>query len=217
MEKTVKYPDLQPLTKGSSFKHVFDFLYKAAQLRYTNYEILNKVSNKLGTPKKLSKFVELGYLVRNKGDIFTVSEQSLRVLEAEGYSCKILKPAQGEGNEHNLKVAEAVLSFNYYAVLYPHFGDLIPDACVIETREREYKITFLEIEQEKDGWRGYLEAKKEKYDKLARDVDIYEKWWKVWSEKLGLPFCKMENFCFGVSCFGNIKRDWEGWNWQTLN
>lgn len=219
MEKPIKYPDLRPLTKGSSFKHVFDFLYKAGQLRYTNYEILNQVSEKVGTPKKLSKFVELGYLVSNPGDILTVPAKTFDILTGENYNCKILKPAEGEGNPHNLKVAEIVYNLtkepDFYAVFYPNFTDLVPDFCLIRKTEVvnqvAYKIIFGEVEQEKFGWAEYLENKKAKYDKLARDTDIYEKWWKVWSENLNLPFFRLEDFCFSISCFGKIKREWGGW------
>ena len=227
MKLSERYPDLNLLTAGSSFSQLFNLLYTASLLRYTTKEHLNQINHKLGTPRKLQILAESGYLTCKNSKVFVITDKTRRLLEEQGYTCKILaKKITGETAEHELLIASVILDMmkddNFYSVFYPTFMEppnydrdfLKPDACVIFKKERQYKISFLEVENEKPGWEAYLQAKQEKYETIGRDYNTYGKWWKFWSEKLRLPYCNQDSFCFSVLCTGDIERNWEGWMWR---
>jgi len=197
------YPDLEPLTAGSSYSQLFNFLYSLALLRYFTKDHANKVNSKLGTKKKIAQLCELDYLNCKNSQVYTITEKTRKLLDEQGFNCKILaKKLTGEGNDHDLKITDYILDERcnpwFYSVIYPFFDYLIPDACLIYKNESTYKITFLEVENPKAGWDDYLENKKSNYKRLASDYDVYGKWWKVWSERLNIPYCTEEEFCFNV-------------------
>jgi hypothetical protein len=207
MQFADKYSDLVQTVKGSTYKKFFDWLYMAAQLRYATKDHLNRLSKQFGTKKKLDSLRESGFLtaIRN-GDVYVITPKSTKVLEDEGYNISILqKDFNGLSVNHELKITDAILTLQPYAVFYYDFGYVRPDAIVILKRDNAYKIEMLEVEEPKSNWNAYLEDKKLNYTKLASDIEIYEKWWKVWSEKLKLPYPKMDNFCFDVLLYKDGK------------
>ena len=124
----------------------------------------------------------------------------------EGYNTKILqKEFNGTSLEHELKITDAVLDLmgdpEFYAVFYGNFGYVIPDAVVTYRKPDSYKIVFIEVEEPKPDWFDYMEKKKVFYMQLGKDKDVYEKWWKVWSTKLGLPYPQKNKFCFWILMF----------------
>ena len=214
-----KYPDLEDVQAGSTWVKLFNFIYAIASLRYSTQKQLNKVSSQFGTPKKLEKLRKRDYLtaIRNS-DVYVITKKTRQLLKDEGYKTDILQADfNGINLNHQLKITDCLVSLiredDHYALFYPNFTYLIPDFCLIKKRDDAYKIIFGEVEEEKPNWTDYLNEKREKYNRLAKDRDIYLKWWKVYCEKLGLPYCTEEQFCFSVLVKGNIKKDWEGWNW----
>jgi hypothetical protein len=212
-----KYPDLNDLTKGSSFKQLFDFFYFAYICRYTTKEHLNAFNNKLGTPKKLKWLTDNGYLTFNK--VYSITEQTHKILKDQSYYTLVKIPVNNF-TAHSLLITDFLLKEfkrqDFYTALFPHFSFLIPDALIIYKKENAYKLVFLEIEEEKPNWHDYLNQKRDKYQILAKDKSIYEKWWKTYSDRLGLKYCTEEQFCFSVLCVGNIKKEWEGWRFERL-
>ena len=231
MDKATLYPDLEPIAAGASYKQIFDLFYTLAQLRYATFKQLHPLNHRVATKKILTNLVSLDYLaevnlVRNI-KAFHITEKTRQILEREGFNVKVIqKKFTGQTLEHALKVSKTILNLqaqeNFYQVFYPIFREppkydrefLRPDACVVWKKDRAYKIEFIEVEEAKPDWENYLLVKKEKYEQLARDPNIYRVWWKYYYDKLNLPLCKEAEFCFSVVCFGNIKKKWEGWEFS---
>jgi hypothetical protein len=237
MEKATLYPDLKPIADRASYKQIFDLLYIVAQVRYATFKQLNHVNYRVATKNNLADLVSLDYLatinlVKN-AKAFHITDKTRQILEREGFNVKIIqKKLTGHDLKHALKITECLLKLQaqdyFYNVFYYFFkmppnydGEFLrPDACVVWKKDGAYKIEFIEVEEEKPNWGNYLLVKREKYEKLARDPNIYRIWWKGekeegWHKKLNLPICQEADFCFSVVCFGNIKKEWNGWNWMT--
>lgn len=205
------YPELVDIVKGSTWKKFFDWLYKAAQLRYTTKDHLNALSKQFGTPKKLAKLIEAGFLT---GVPYSIAPKAKEILKAEGYNTRTLqKDFNGLELKHALKITDAVLEIMaepyFYAVIYPNFTEVIPDACLVFRNSGLLKVEMLEVEAEKPNWEDYLKEKKRKYEALGTNPDIYEKWWQVKCQQLGLPYGR--EFFFSVRCNSKIVKDWSGW------
>ena len=76
----------------------------------------------------------------------------------------------------------------------------------IDWENRRYKLTFIEVEAKKPKWDEYIEVKRGNYLKLSQDIAVYNEWRRC-CEKLSLPVPTVENFCFSVSFYGSIKKD----------
>lgn len=228
MDKASLYPDLVEIAAAGSYDQLFDIFYALAQLRYATFKQLHRLNHRVVRKKYLEYLVNLGYLaaiplVKNI-NAFHITEKTRQILEREGFNVKVIqKKFTGQTLEHALKISDCFLKLQvqeyFYNVFYPVFREppkyvaefLRPDACVVWKRDGAYKIQFVEVEQPKPDWEKYLLLKKEKYEQVARDPNIYRVWWKYYHEKLNLPFTKEEDFCFSVVCFGNIKKEWGGW------
>jgi hypothetical protein len=229
MDKVTLYPDLEPIAARASYKQIFDLLYIVAQVRYATFKQLHSLNHRVATKKILANLVSFGYLnainlVKN-AKAFHITDKTRQILEREGFNVTIIqKKFTGQDLKHALKITETILKLqaqeNFYKVFYPIFREppkydsefLRPDACVVWKRDGAYKIEFIEVEEEKPDWEKYLLVKKEKYEQLARDPNIYRVWWKYYTDKLNLPLCKEADFCFLVVCFADIKKEWSGWN-----
>jgi hypothetical protein len=212
MKLDTLYPDLAPLVKGSSFNQLFQFFWTAGQVRYATRKHLAVISFKLGTKNKTDDLVRSGYF-QIIGEAFSITDKVKAILEEQKYPVSILQKKFTGATPHDLKITDVILDLKPWAVFYPIFRESRPDACLIFKKDRAYKIQFLEVENtEKPA--SYLRGKKEEYEKLARDFEMYDRWWKHHAEKLGLPFPKPENFCFSVLCFGSKKEDWSGWTFS---
>lgn len=172
-----------------------------ALLRYATLSQLQSVRKPyrqhIYTKSSFQKLSELEIVKENKG-VFKVGSKGWSLLDILPH---YQKRCRGEGGEHDLKLTAELLkameSDSFYAVIYPHFGELRPDACVIYRKEDAYRIEFLEVEvspKEKE----YLPEKMKKYDRLASDYQTYATWWQSWHKKLGLPYCMAEQFKFTV-------------------
>lgn len=203
-----RYPELEPLTAGASFKQLFDLFYTQGQLRYCNYKHLNRLNGKMGTPKKLKTLTDLGFLnITDNGYYFT-THKTLKLLENEGYNTQFLqKEFKGEAKDHQQKLTDCLLNFTdneyFYSISYPIFCKapkyteklLEPDALVTFKRDGEYKLLFVEVENSEKP-KGYLEGKERNYNIVARDYNTWAKWWKAHSSLLSLPYCSVDDFCF---------------------
>lgn len=228
MDKATLYPDLEPIAARASYKQIFDLLYIVAQVRYATFKQIHSLNHRVATKKNLANLVSFGYLatinlVKNI-KAFHVTDKTRQILEREGFNVNIIqKKFTGQTLDHALKITSCLLNLqakeNFYKVFYPIFAAspdyskefLKPDACIVLKKDGAYKIEFLEVEEEKPNWAEYILVKKEKYEQLASDPNIYRIWWKYYADKLNLPLCKEADFCFSIVCYGTIKKDWEGW------
>ena len=225
------YPDLEPIVRGSTWKKLFDWFHLAGMLRYSTQQHLRNIGKyglydgqyklqdlgkQFGSKQKIKKFIEIGLLTA-VNNAYKITDKVIQILKDESFNVRILKQADGEGTGHELAVSSALVKImrepHFYAAFYYDFGFLRPDSVVIHKKDSAYKITMLEVEQEKPDWLEYLKDKRDKYNKLAQDEEIYSKWWKVYSEKLGFPFCSQDKFCFSVLTNSKIQFEAEGWNW----
>lgn len=220
-----RYPDIIGLLKtGISFKHFTDFLYTLALVKYATYEHLNFVSNKLGTRPKIEKLTELGYLETYPQGVSVITRKSLELLEEQEYNTEVIaQRVTGEGLKDEICKTTCKLHYMqqpyFHSLFHPSFTEigtlhpfLIPDFAVVEKKDDKARLFFVEVETEKYNWKEYLENKRRKYDIIAADPDIYNKWWKKWASALRLQVCPEKEFCFHIVCIGKFKADWEGWN-----
>ncbi|MDY6895448.1 MAG: hypothetical protein SVO01_08565 [Thermotogota bacterium] len=221
MKLETQYPDLAPIVKGASFNQLFQLFWMLAQVRYATRGQLNAVNSKLGTAKKLHHLFTTGYLSVKNG-VHSITRKTLQILHDQNYvTAHIQQKLQG-GGAHELSVTDAVISEKPDFVLFPsfkrppdYFDDfLIPDACLIHKFENGYQIQFLEVENPKGHWEDYLSSKKVKYEVIANDYNLYDKWWRLHSERLGLQFPEVDQFKFTVLCYSKLKFDWPGWSFN---
>jgi hypothetical protein len=208
------YPDLVDLTKGASFSLVILTLYYAQLLRYSTAEHLKQLTKsvKIATKKKLQKLTDFGYLEKNE-EVYTSTTKTLDLLIKNGYYPKLLPPpATGRGAEiYNSDSLVKIIQQPFYkALLYPSFEYLIPDGLLILQDGDRYQLNFLEIEAKKPKWEEYLEEKRAKYERLARDVKVFN-YWSIYSQYLGLKCPEIEGFKFKVLCIGGFYAEWRGW------
>lgn len=229
MDKASLYPDLEPIALKASYKQIFDIFYTVAQVRYATFKQLHPLNHRVATKANLVRFTELGYLKQTDlVKAYHITEKTREIINLHGFNTKLLqKKFTGQELTHALKITDCLLNLQaqeyFYSVFYPIFREppnydrefLRPDACIVWKKDRAYKIEFMEVEEEKPDWGNYLLVKKEKYEQLARDPNIYRVWWKYYSERLNLPLCQEAAFCFSVVCYGNIKKNWIGWIWQV--
>jgi hypothetical protein len=219
MDYKIKYPDLAPIVATRSWKGLFDLLYTLAQVKVASYNQLNPVNFQIATAPKLAQLAALGYIGFTQPVNYFTTPKLMNLLKDEKYRVRHLpKDFTGFGDEHQLAVTDCLLREmkdpEYFAVFYPDFKFLRPDAAIIYQKDNMAKLVFLEVERtDKDP--SYLLNKKEGYDKLARQQDIYDKWWKHWSEEFNFEMPPIEKFCFSVKCVGNFKADWKGWELDT--
>lgn len=228
MKKSELYPDLEWTENKFSYTALFKELYRLALVRYATHDQLIPFNKQVFTKPNLVKLTELGYLdgaylVEN--DIaYHITPKTRDLLTKEGYNTSVIqKKYTAQSLIHALKITDCLLKLQgeqfFYTNFYPMFREppeyknpfLIPDACVVWNKEGTYKIQFVEVESEKQDWENYLLVKKQRYETMASTPDIYRIWWKQWAEKLNLPLCAENDFCFSVVCFGSIKKEWECW------
>ncbi len=236
MRKAELYSDLDWIENKFTFNQLFELFYTLARVRYATQKQLQPLNHRVATKENLVKFCELGYLngvnlVKNE-IAFYITDKTRQILANEGFNVKVLqKDFTGQILIHPLKITDCILKLqgedNFYNVFYPAFREapnydkefLRPDFCLIRKQpDGAYKIEFCEVETEKPDWLNYLLIKKEKYEKLATDQNLYYLWWKTWANKLDLPMCKETDFCFSVVCFSTEKLDfnWNGWNFIII-
>jgi hypothetical protein len=211
-----KYPELADLVKGASYNQLFQLLYKVALIRYATPEHLKRINPKIGTVNKTARLNELGFLRTCSTGVSVITDNGLNLIRENGYDIDhIAKKLQGDGSGDEPVIGSVILDLmdepDFHTVFYPHFDFLIPDCAVVWKKDGKVKLQFVEVETKKGNWQEYLEKKKVNYELIARDFNIYDKWWRRWSDILRLPLCPIENFCFSVRCYADLKNDWPGW------
>lgn len=208
MNRSDRYSDLADIAKHTSYKQIFDLFHIVASCRYCTFKHLHAVNHRVGNKKHLVNLVELGYLSLTDNKVFFTTPKTWYLLQAEGYNTDIIhKTLEAKAPEHELDITTALLNIykepDFYAVIYPHFVTLIPDACIVYKKDDAHKIVFLEVENEKPGWENYLNEKKKKYEELGRNEEVYTVWWKKWHSLLKLPYCSIDQFSFSYRVVKN--------------
>ncbi len=216
--------ELEPIlysgNKNRSFKLVWDILYYTRLLKYVHRQQYKEIRSRLSlaaTRKGLSHLCKLGYLKEVKLNIFCSTDKAISLLKDISYitpkGCGLdLLPSEatgkGELNEmNNTRVFLEALSLDdFYALLYPNFEYLKPDALLVRKKERHYKLTFLEIEEPKPQWHDYIEQKRDNYLRLAKDINFYN-YWKNTCGSLHFPVPDILSVKFSVCFVGNIRKD----------
>jgi hypothetical protein len=76
----------------------------------------------------------------------------------------------------------------------------------LDKDNRKYKLTFIEVEAHKPNWSEYVEKKRDNYYRLSEDIFVFN-YWKEICRKLNIKSPSIEEFCFTVSFYGSIKKD----------
>lgn len=177
-------------------KHIFSILY---DIRYATFGLLKSVKSPatthICTAPSFAKLKELKHLAEPKPGVFALDTRGCNLIEKKPYTLN-------GGGEHDLQVARHVLqaiTVEGASVMYPRFErqGLIPDALLVYREDGKYRLEFLEVELSPKE-KTYLSDKLKKYDALAKDQTLYTDWWQAHRERLGLPFCTLDQFCFGV-------------------
>ena len=206
------------LTPSRTRPRLIEALRILALVRYATLPQLQTVKKPyrqhIYTKQSLDQLLQLG-IVADAGGAFRVGPNGWKLLDLPDH---YQKRCRGQGEEHDLAVTDILLCLtaqeDFFTVFYPHFGYLQPDACVIFKRESEFKIEFMEVEVT-DKEPGYLERKRNQYERLATDYKTYAEWWQRWGGRYGLK-CKPDDFCFCVVCYSKEHRDWEGWRFEDV-
>ena len=214
---------LEPLKEGSSYRNIYKLLYYICLFKYSNRELLQKSFTsafKIATKEKIKFLNNLGYfdlledvIIPNKTTFEILQILDKKDLDLD-YSPSKLLPAlpSGMGNINELNNTEVFIQAvnlpDFYSLLFPNFGYIIPDALLVRKNGDKYKLEFLEIEASKENWSSYLENKHQNYLQLATNKDVYDYWLDCCDIfKWSIP--DINNFKFSVVIIGKIKRDWE--------
>ena len=226
--------ELHPLidTKsGASWAQMTKFLYHVRLLRYMTDEqiIALKYRTEKGNIADFSKvrgsrkdLAALGYL-EEKNRIYRATPKTTNLLKELGFTITLLQPEPtGDGGVDSILKTdvfiEALKFPNFKALLFPRFPKdtpyLIPDALLVLAEDNRYQLNFLEIETDKFYHDEYLENKRQNYERLGKDDQVYRYWENICGH-LGLKKPSKEQFKFRVICIGNIKKEWNGWDFTT--
>jgi hypothetical protein len=218
-KKTVKVDELAellPREAGATWNSLWKIFYYTRLFKYVHkrhYPLIKESFNKVCTHQKLQKLCALGYLKNPQPDIYCAANKVLPILKETGFPAEILPDeprGKGDINElHNTNIFVQLTKVeHFYTLVFPNFGYLIPDALMIQLDKdnQKYKLTFIEVEARKPQWDEYLEKKRENYLRLSKDIAVYD-YWKSICRKLNLKPPKIEEFCFTVSFYGSINKD----------
>jgi hypothetical protein len=208
--------DLVPREAGATWSALWQIFYFTRLFKYVHkrhYPKIKKSFDKICTHNKLQKLCSLGYFKSPQRDIYCATDKVLPVLRETGFRTEIL-PSQpiGKGDINELNNTDIFVQLtklpHFYTLVYPHFGYIIPDALMIQLDKdaRKYKLTFIEVEAQKPKWDEYLEEKRDNYYKLSKDIAVFN-YWKEICRKLNIKSPSIEEFCFTVSFYGPIKKD----------
>lgn len=218
-KKTVKVDELFgiiPFKNRATWSSLWQVFYYTRLLKYVHrrhYSKIKVVFNKICTDRNLHKLCEMGYLFSPQKDVYCATNKVLPILKEVGFNTDILpsKP-QGTGyiNEINntLVFIDALKLKHFYTLLFHDFGYIIPDALMVQLDKEnyKYKLTFLEVEEEKPDWENYIESKLHKYYTLAKDIQFYNYWTSI-CKLLNLKEPLLADLKFSVCVVGNIKKD----------
>lgn len=223
------YPDLKEFIAGTSWARLFQTLYYVHLLRYSDRKTLQDFTGtQIATKPKMNKLVELGYL-KKENNIFSSTQKTFDLLKNVGYNFNLLPAvAEGKGAEFYTQVEIAKLlkhplcltrkfdDLYEKAFFYPNFGYVIPDGLMILRDGSKYELNFVEVERKKPNWAEYLEDKRQKYRRLAKD-EIVWKYWQIIAPFIALKCPPVNDFRFSVLCVSELKFEWRGWRFLNGN
>lgn len=216
--------ELQPLCSlgsGGSWQLMVDMLYHIRLVRYATQAQIKQINSryeKICGKKKLDKLVQLGMLTGE----YRATPKTSALLKASGFNMTLLQPEPtGNGGVDSILKTDVFIQAlklpNFKALLFPRFPKdtpyLIPDALLVLAEDNRYQLKFLEVETDKFYHDEYLENKRQNYERLGTDDQVYRYWENV-SGHLGLKNPIKEKFKFSVTCIGNIKKEWRGWEFK---
>jgi hypothetical protein len=205
---------------NKSLKATYEMLYKTRMLKYVRKDQFVKIRTTYGrftSQEKLDFLCKKGWLEERMKSVYTTSDKTLPVLKSQGFNTDILPlKISGKGMINEIQNTESFIQAmnmeHFKALLYPKFGEqkvwLKPDALLVlhDEENKKYKLTFLEVEAKKSDWNNYIQQKKEKYLRLARDIEFYNTW-MILAKKLEFPHPEISTLKFSVRIIGSIKKD----------
>lgn len=227
--------ELQEIKKGTTWEKIYDCLWVIATVRYTTYDQLKKYfpnetwRKHVATKKKLKLLTEKEFLRQSPDGVLMATRKTVRLLQDySDKNYKILKIPKGQGQRDSLYNTDTLLQImllpSFHALFYPVFHEskkddqpfLIPDGAIVFKKDNLARLVFLEIENSKPDWQGYLEQKRWKYMAIAAKKETWEEWWQEQCIKLDLKFCSLEEFGFSVWCIGEFEENWMGWEFKKM-
>lgn len=218
-KKVIKIDELAhlvPTNAGATFSQLWQIFYYTRLFKYVHKKQFPKIKksfDKICTHDKLQELCKLGYLKNPQKDIYCAKDKVLPILREADFMTETL-PVEPQGNGdinelHNTEIFINVMKQpHFHTLLYPNFTYLIPDALLVllDKEKNKYKLTFLEIEAKKPDWENYIRTKRDSYLQLASDISAYD-FWKVQCSKLKINSPNIKDFCFSVSFYCSISKD----------
>lgn len=205
---------------NKSLTATYEMLYNTRMLKYVRKDQFVKIRKTYGrftSKKSLDVLRNKGWLEERMPGVYSTADKTLPVLKAQGYNIDILpKTISGKGMTNEIQNTESFIELmktkHFEALLYPKFGEqkvwLRPDALLVlhDKENKRYKLTFIEVEAKKNDWHNYIENKREKYLRLAHDIEFYNTW-LTFAKKLRFPQPDISKMKFSVLIIGNITKD----------
>lgn len=200
---------LVPRKGGATWQSLWQIMYYTRLFKYihkSQYPKIKKLYNKVCTHEKLQELCKLGYFKNPQQNVYCAKDKVLPILKEAGFKTETLpKESKGIGDVNELNNTEIFIQKikepNFHTILYPQFGKptpyLIPDALIVQLNQdnRQYKLTFLEIESKKPEWEKWINNKLNNYNRLALDIEFYTIWVE-YCELLGIPKPNIKNLKF---------------------
>lgn len=219
----VKIEALKPiLVGGGTWASLWRVMYYTRKFRYITQDLLRQIKgidDRVTSVPKLRILCDEGYFRESSNEVFTATNETMKVLQRVGCQTRYLPPlTEGEGKINALNntrvFVQAIKLPNYYEILFEGFGYIEPDALLIEKFDNKYKLTFLEIEEPKSDWVNTLEKKRDNYLKLASDLAFYD-FWETASKILGLRVPTKQELKFNVTFVCSLTRKFgKGFNFK---
>lgn len=205
---------------NKSLAATYQMLYDTRMLKYVRKDQFVKIRGAYGrftSQEKLNVLKERGWIEERMPGVYSTADKTLPVLKAQRKNIEILpKTITGKGMINEIQNTESFIGLmkmkHFKALLYPKFGEqrvwLKPDALLVlhDTLKKRYRLTFIEVEAKKNDWHNYIEDKKNKYLRLARDIEFYNTW-LILAKKLGFPQPEISTLRFSVLIIGKISKD----------
>ncbi len=212
---------------GKSYQRVIEFLYVGRMLRYFTVKQIQDVYsgfNKIVNRKKISRFVEEGYLRKHGQDVYSVSNKPYPLFDEVGLNTSILtygKAITGEGKSNEILNTSILVNlmkdeyfFHFFSLQFPRGENayIKPDMLMVlyDPITKRYMLKFIEIENtEKVNWKEYVEDKVRRYKRLGSE-NVALTAWSVLAKKLNFRPPDSSEFGFNVLFIGDMPLKLEG-------
>lgn len=213
---------LQPLRKGGltwmSFYRIFYYTRLFRYIHFDQYALIPGIQKGARSLPKLKQLCNLGFLNEVSPNVFAGTSDCQKFIERKWLSRYIPNVPDGEGHINALNNTEVFIQAiklpDFYDIIFPEYGYIDPDAMLIRKRDGKYKLTFLEVEASKKR-PDWLEDKRENYLRLAKDIEVYNRW-KEMAKILKLRIPTIQEFKFDVTFICTLTKNFErGFNFLT--